>query len=116
MRYVDLYTTVEQDGQMHEVVTKANITLPLLISPYKVSTIEPYFTPTGKQYKNVSIISYETGEKFKVVGNYQKLYDRLFIVKTNPIGFNNGKQVKKKIEDGTKIKSSIKRGTKKCSS
>lgn len=116
MRYVNLYKTIEQDGELYEVMTKTNVNIPIIVNPYKISSIEPFFTQEGKPYKNVSIISYETGEKFRVVGNYTTLNDTLFKVSTNPIGFNNGKQTKEKIEDRTQIKSTVKRRAKTSSS
>jgi hypothetical protein len=108
MRYVNLYETVQDGDEVYEIPYKMNITLPIILNPYKITTIEPFYSKIGREYKNVSIISYETGEKFKVVGNYVTIDDSMHKVETSPIGFNNGKQIKEEIEDRTKIKSTVK--------
>lgn len=77
LRYVNLYETFyTEEGQPYEVLTKENATLPIILNPYKIATIEPYYTVAGRQYKNVSIITYDNGDKFKVVGNYIELNTR----------------------------------------
>lgn len=111
IRYVTLFETVEEEGVRYDITTKDNATLPIILNPYKIAAIEPYFTKDGRQYKNVSVISYDTGEKFKVVGNYDDLNGRLYKRNTNPIGFRYGQQRQEEIENGTKVKSKIKRGT-----
>lgn len=74
VRYVNIYETVyDEEDQPYEEVTKENITLPIILKPYKITSIEPYYTRKGKPYKNVSIITYDSGEKFKVVGNYKNI-------------------------------------------
>ncbi len=74
IRYGDVYNTIEnEDGEMEEVLIRGDYTMPIILNPYKIESIEPYISINCKQFKNVSIITYDSGKQFKVVGNYKAL-------------------------------------------
>ena len=74
IRYADIYDTTQlEDGTIVETPIRSDFTMPIILNPYKIDTIEPYVTTNCKIFKNVSIITYDSGKQFKVVGNYIKL-------------------------------------------
>ena len=73
IKYLDLYKQyVNEEGEVYESLVLQNFTLPSIIKKERISYIEPYYTEKGRLYKNVSILTYDNGEKFKVVGNYNE--------------------------------------------
>ena len=79
IRYGDIFgTDINENGEVEEVLIRSNFTAPISINPHRIETIEPYMGLNCKIFKNVSIITYDSGKQFKVVGNYAKLEDYLF--------------------------------------
>ena len=110
IRYVDLVENVEgEDGEYYSEVTKTDFTLPIIIDAGRIDFICPFYTSTGRVFKNVSVIKYDN-ELLKVVGNYKDLNNLRY--RRGPIGFINGEQKKEATKDRTKIKSKSKRRTK----
>ena len=113
IKYIDIVATEwDENGQPYDVVHAKNIGVPEYINNNGITGIAPYFTKSGKLFKNVSLITYE-GQQMKVVGNYNDLNDRLHNL-TKPVAgyYGKAKQREKTIEDRTKITSKTKRGTK----
>lgn len=111
IRFVDLVDTVQDEqGEYYEKLIQQNYTLPAIIDDTKIDSIYPFFTPKGGVFKNVSVIQYQ-GEVLKVLGNYKDLNNRRFKPNTT-IGFKNGQQKQETVENRTKTKSTVKRGTK----
>lgn len=82
IKYLNVYKqTVNEEGDVIEELVVKNATIPTILNPRRITYYEPYYTDSGKLYKNVSIITYDNGEKFKVVGNYKNFN------KSNKIGF-----------------------------
>jgi hypothetical protein len=83
IRYINIYRTeMDEEGNYYDKLHKSNLMLPIILEPYKISTIEPYYTSNGKAYKNVSVVSYDNGDKFRIVGNYKEIFKK---IKSNEI-------------------------------
>lgn len=65
------YTTFGND--MGTVIE--NIVVPTIINKKLVDSISPFYTNSGKLYKNVSVIDY-ANRSIRVVGNYKELSNR----------------------------------------
>lgn len=72
IRYVDIIDTVPVEGGYIEQVVKNNATIPIIVDSDRIGPIQPFFSKTGKLYKNVSYLNYD-GDTYKVVGNYKEL-------------------------------------------
>tara|TARA_R110000851_G_scaffold296262_2_gene451344 strand:+ start:5558 stop:5818 length:261 start_codon:yes stop_codon:yes gene_type:complete len=72
IKYLDVYKQkLNNEGEVYDALILQNFTLPSVIERHRIIYIEPYYTESGRLYKNVSILTYDNGEKFKVVGNYK---------------------------------------------
>jgi len=115
IRYVDILETVPVEGGYMEKVSVNNATIPIIIETDLVGPIQPYFSKTGKLYKNVSYLTYN-GDVYKVVGNYKELDKKIKEDSTNNrikvTGYYDPEQREKKIEDRAKAKSKVKRRAK----
>ena len=76
IRYVDIYKSEMTEEGMVDTIHLKDATLPIVLDPIRVETIQPYFNGNGKIFKNVSYINYQ-GELMKVVGNYKLLEKKL---------------------------------------
>lgn len=78
IRYGDIFDTIyNEDGTAEDVLIRSNFTAPIILNSSRIETIEPYMGVNCRPFKNVSIITYETGRQFKVVGNYNELKERI---------------------------------------
>jgi hypothetical protein len=74
MKYVDLYDSYyNENGELQEELVRENFLVPCDIDLSDVIHISPYYTRTGRFYRNVSILENRYGKTFKVVGNYNQL-------------------------------------------
>lgn len=85
VKFVDIYVTKhDEDGKPYDKIEKTDVGIPEYINEKKVTNVSPYFSPTGRLFKNVSIIVYE-GNQMKVVGNYNDLH-KIIKNQTTPVG------------------------------
>jgi hypothetical protein len=73
---VDIYKTEYTDDGPIDNISVKDITLPIIINPSDVTSVQPYFSIKGKPFKNVSYIKYNN-ETMKVVGNYKLLNEQI---------------------------------------
>lgn len=87
IRYLDVYKQEldEETGEVYNELILQNFTCPIELNPMRISYVEPFYSDKGKLFKNVSVITYDTGEKMKVVGNYKVIVNNKN--KSNKIGF-----------------------------
>lgn len=111
IRYVDIFGIgTNENGEHIEKVVRKDVTLPVVIDPERVSTIQPFFSKEGRIFKNVSVIYYD-GDMYKVVGNYKEL-DKKRQGESNRIQIAGFKKYTKGFEEKLQFESTIKRGTK----
>jgi len=92
VKYIDIYSTeLDEEGNPIDKLERANVGIPEYINEKKITSVSPYFTSSGRLYKNVSIIVCD-GTQMKVVGNYNDL-NALIQNKTRPVGgFNKNRK------------------------
>lgn len=91
IRFGDIYDSIENDdGTIEEFIIRSNHTMPIILNPHRIETIEPFMSLNCKLFKNVSVITYDSGKQFKVVGNYKELDKYKFIdKKIRKIGYGS---------------------------
>ncbi len=91
IRYIDIYDIFyDENGKSYEKILVPNSTMPIYIDKNNISSIYPNYTSEGKLYKNVSILVDNSDKKYKVVGNYKEILNKIYGSKT--VGFSNGKK------------------------
>ena len=77
IKFVDIVATAfDEEGEPYDIIHAKDVCIPSHINELRISEINPYFTKTGRLFKNVSLITYE-GLQMKVLGNYNDLNSRL---------------------------------------
>ena len=90
MTYTDLYDSfIDEEGIQYDVIVKKHVNIPIHINENDIKSISPSISKDGKLFKNVSIITDNFDTKYKVVGNYKDIYNK--INGRNEIGFNGKK-------------------------